>query len=329
MTDTEFFSHLVDCMASATASRLPDAVLQSQADILIGTGRWKKPDRAALVQALAALTTVESGYSAANATRYSLEAMRCLGRQVHNFPHGEVLVGFSNTPKPTPCAIKNPDGNTIILMNSRFEGMLHLVLYLSIAIISYHGPSALDKSHEPMQLAESLLLTAASIGNQDPEAMLVSPTPDLYEKALNHPSIRRFVEVVNTYMLLQEYGHLILGHYDNGRHVPIRVGSSEFLMADPSVKQLKEVDEFATEHLYNYMPSVAFGDVLYPVAAYYRFLHLAGTFAKRPLYLLDPSERWERIKRNLPPEDGKHPMVHNVDAIYNNLLEFMASNRAP
>jgi hypothetical protein len=146
-------------------------------------------------------------------------------------------------------SVASPRGGAVILLNSSVLWMLPMLFSLYTALDSWQRQDGTAKEFSPEQLADGLIRLAVFAATDDltylrSSRVVVAPSDERLEELMN------LILLAEHFLLLHEYGHVVLGHLNHDRTVLLGAIDGEQVAAfDRVVDDEYEADAFAVSRL--------------------------------------------------------------------------------
>lgn len=320
MTDNQFLDYLYHLWRDSSYQPRSDEYIQSRAKELIDAGEWSSDELDELKQVLREATDPYQSFRGQTLENFRDATLRILGRNavlVDSIP-----VGLLPSSELNAFAVKNPNGGHVVVLNSALDPIMQLVFQSFFSIETHNADDPFDNSHHILDHAQSLLQIADSVGTGTPDGVVLLPTWDCHDGILQDETLLVFAEVVLIFVLLHEYGHIVLNHLDGAMAMrKVRIGNQTEEVQTPDHQQEFEADQYAIDSLLNHLDSEIHWHSLYAIGIFFRFLDLCEfvTGSKGSLTHPPSSSRWNRIKDRLSEAILENPNIRNVDTIFDNL----------
>lgn len=217
----------------------------------------------------------------------------------------QVPVGLLPTLELNACAIATPRGGAVIVLDHGVMGQLALVLRCALAFITWYDHTPFCRDSPQRAYAEALIGLARFCVTGSVDGMAQ------HRETLSFPSLgdydnetMTFSFLMQVFILLHEYGHVVRGHLSANRLRPAFAGRCPRLREyTKSEVEEFEADEYAVRQLLR--AGIAKGlrstDVAWVVGLLFKFFDLcelvttpAAKFRERTH---PPAvDRWERVK---------------------------------
>jgi hypothetical protein len=246
----------------------------------------------------------------------TLAAIRDDRHRVNGIP-----VGLLPSRELNACAIATPRGGALILLNHAVIGLLAHFYRCTVAFITWHTATPFCRDASQDAYAEALLGLARSVvtGNF---AEVAAHKHTLNFRSLSdyERSTITFCQMMEMFILLHEYGHVIRGHLSTSKLRPAFGGQLPGLRAySKSELQEFEADEYAIDQIHR--AGLGWSDVALVAGLVMKFFELCeslgppGEPGSEPTH--PPAQhRWDRIKARTRLSESPGAFALNLDPAF-------------
>jgi hypothetical protein len=285
--------------------RLAHATVDSHHDFkaLLALGLLQPNDRSAYAESKEELASLEKAYRGQFISELKKAALRITGDDEARLT--AIPVGLLPTQELNACAVATPMHGAVILLNHGVIAQLMLVCRCAVAFVTWHSDEPFCRDAPQWAYARALIALARYVVTGD--SRLLSE----HLETLRFPSLSdydkttiAFTEMMELYILLHEYGHVIRGHLKESTLRTAFSGRLPDVMEYTKTEREEfEADEYAVTRLIQYGKNggLRASDVAFSTGLVMKFFELCDN-VESILGSLEPrthppaSERWARIK---------------------------------
>lgn len=142
-------------------------------------------------------------------------------------------------------AIAAPSGNRIIILNSGVIFSIGAFVRTALCVYSWHMKDYVSREFSQGTFAAALIAVAEYVASGDVEFLKPAlNTITLNSRPLYDP-VYRFAHMTELFIILHEYGHVLLGHLDQSKITNSKIASFDILRLTDSQIHEYEADAFA------------------------------------------------------------------------------------
>jgi hypothetical protein len=162
-----------------------------------------------------------------------------------------IPVAFLPSRQLNACAIRTPRGGAVVLLDSAVVPFLSLFIQSFLALYTWHTGEPFSRDHSQGAFALSIIDLCRFCVSGNPRDLLRSrkilmcrSRPEFDEE------LYRFALLGEIFILLHEYGHVLLGHLEEGtvNHITTKAGT-EIDAYTPSQRDELAADAFTAQRL--------------------------------------------------------------------------------
>jgi len=316
-TDEEFLAYLHDQLkddewVGIQKRFTADSDLVKEAKRYIAEGSFAEDQLNDLVEALYEATTPAAYFRGKFIDSLRHAALKMIGK--HDESLDRVLVACMPTRILNAAAWSTPRGGALIVLDQGVIAQLGTLVRAFVAYHTWEQPEPYCHDHSKAAFGRTIQYLAAYSISGDMNWLKRIETYDCPSLRLHDPVVEYLSVGIELFIMLHEYGHIILGHLSTAAVTPMKLAAgNEVTILVNSVDQEFQADEFAFKTYAS--TGVKPWDVALSAGLMMHFFHLGEMLAPAPTVKTHPPslERWSRIRAMADPKQHPRSWANYLD----------------
>ena len=197
------------------------------------------------------------------------------------YPHlASVPVCFAPSRELNAFAISAPDGSPIVILNHCIIAAVPHIVTSFLSYSTWDSDEPFSRTHSRATYLASLIALARFVISRDIQHWSRVCTFGIPGTQAFNQFVMTLCIVMEQFILLHEYGHIVLSHLKTDSTVPLRFNSAALRVFTKSQEQEFEADRFATEQLFN-LTAMPLPIIPYAIGLLFKFFELVETISGR------------------------------------------------